>query len=118
MSGALDSWEAARDFALTLPGTELAKNYGKPAVKIAANGRAFLGTGRETATSFVLHIDIATAEMLMATGPETFWQTPHYEGHGALLVRFDSPDPERIRDTIRLAHEQAAAMKLVVRRKR
>ncbi|WP_240505823.1 hypothetical protein [Erythrobacter colymbi] len=118
MTGALDSWEAARDFALTLPGTELSTSYGKPAVKIAANGRPFLGTGRETDTSFVLHIDIATAEMLMATGPETFWQTPHYEGHPAVLVRFDSPDPERVRDTIRLAHEQVAAMKPAVKRKR
>ena len=118
MSGALDSWEAARDFALGLPGTELGASYGKPAVKIAANGRAILGTGREGATSFVLHIDIATAEMLMATGPETFWQTSHYEGYGAVLVRFDSPDPERVRDMIRLAHEQAAAMKPVVKRKR
>ncbi|MFM7349933.1 MAG: hypothetical protein ACKO01_10665 [Erythrobacter sp.] len=118
MSGALDSWDAARNFALSLPGTELAKSYGKPAVKVAANGRAFLGTGRETATSFVLHIDIATAEMLMATEPETYWQTPHYEGHGAVLVRFDSPDPERVRDTIRLAHEQAATLPEVVKRKR
>lgn len=118
MSGALDSWEAARDFALSLPGTELAKHYGKPAVKVSANGRAFLGTGREADTSFVLHIDIATAEMLMATGPETFWQTPHYEGYGAVLVRYASPDPERVKGTIRLAQEQAAAMAPVTKRKR
>lgn len=118
MSGALNSWEAARDFALTLPGTELSTSYGKPAVKIAANGRAILGTGRESDTSFVLHIDIATVEMLMATGPETFWQTPHYEGYPAVLVRYNSPNPERVRDMIRLAHEQAAAMKPVVKRKR
>jgi hypothetical protein len=118
MSGALDSWEAARDFALTLPGTQLAASYGKPAVTIAANGRAVLGTGRERDTAFVLHIDIATIEMLMATGPETFWQTPHYEGHPAVLVRYASPDPERVRDMIRMAHEQAAAMKPVARRRR
>ena len=118
MSGAMDSWEAARDFALTLPGTVLSTSYGKPAVKVAANGRPFLGTGRESGTSFVLHIDIATAEMLMATGPETFWQTPHYEGYGAVLVRFDSPDPERVQATIRQAYEQAAAMKPAAKRKR
>lgn len=110
MSEALDSWEAARDFALTLPGTEAAKSYGKPAVKLAANGRAILGTGREPGTSFVLHIDIATVEMLMATDPGTYWQTPHYEGHPAVLVRYDSPDPERVRAMIRLAHEQVAAL--------
>ncbi|MCX9147672.1 hypothetical protein [Erythrobacter sp. WG] len=110
MSAALDSWEAARDFALTLPGTELSTSYGKPAVKLAANGRAILGTGREPGNSFVLHIDIATAEMLMASAPETFWQTPHYEGYPAVLVRFDSPDPERVRAMIAQAHEQAAAL--------
>ncbi|MFO6430242.1 hypothetical protein ACLBKT_09145 [Erythrobacter sp. W302b] len=118
MSGALDRWDAARDFALTLPGTELSTSYGKPAVKVATNGRAFLGTGRESETSFALHIDIATAEMLMATDPATFWQTPHYEGYGAVLVRFDSPDPERVRHAVRLAHQQAAAMKPVAKRKR
>lgn len=118
MSGALNTWEAARDFALTLPGTHLSKSYGKPAVTIAANGRAVLGTGREATTSFVLHIDMATAEMLMATDPETFWQTPHYEGHPAVLVRFDSPDPDRVRDMIREAHQQATAMTAVTRRKR
>ncbi|WDA39991.1 MmcQ/YjbR family DNA-binding protein [Erythrobacter sp. BLCC-B19] len=118
MTAPLDSWEAARDFALGLPGTELSTSYGKPAVKVAANGRAFLGTGRESDTAFVLHIDVATAEMLMATGPETFWQTPHYEGYGAVLVRYASPDPQRVRDMIRQAHEQAAAMPPVARRKR
>ncbi|WP_017665074.1 hypothetical protein [Porphyrobacter sp. AAP82] len=104
MSGALDSREAARDFALTLPGTVLAKSYGKPAVKGAA--------------SFVLHIDIAAAEMLMATGPATFWQTPHYESYGAVLVRFASPDPERVQDTIRQAHAPASTLPAVPRCKR
>lgn len=118
MSGALDSWEAARDFALSLQGTELSTSYGKPAVKVAANGRPFLGTGRESDTSFVLHIDFATAEILMATGPESYWQTPHYEGHPAVLVRYASPDPDRVRDMIMWAHEQAAAKKPVAKRKR
>jgi hypothetical protein len=118
MSGALDSWDAARDFALTLPGTELSASYGKPAVKIAANGRTFLGTGRETDISFVLHIDLASVDMLKETEPETYWQTAHYEGWPAVLVRFDSADPDRVRDMIRLAHQQAAAMKPVAKRKR
>jgi hypothetical protein len=40
----LDSWEATRDFALTLAGTELSTSYGQPAIKVAANGRTFLST--------------------------------------------------------------------------
>jgi hypothetical protein len=118
MSAGLTSWEAARDFALTLPGAQLAASYGKPAIKIAANGRAFLSTGREGDTAFVLHLDLGTVELLIATEPATYWQTAHYEGWPAVLVRYASPDPERVRDMIRLAHEQAAAMKPVAKRKR
>lgn len=118
MSEGLASWEAARDFALSLPGTELSASYGKPAVKIAANGRTFLGTGRENDTSFVLHIDLGTVEMLKETEPDTYWQTGHYEGYPAVLVRYDSADPERVREMIRIAYQQAAAMKPVAKRKR
>jgi hypothetical protein len=118
VSATLNSWEAARDFALTLAGTELSASYGKPAVKVAANGRAFLSTGRESDTSFVLHIDLGTVELLKETEPATYWQTAHYEGYPAVLVRYDSADSERVRDTVRLAHEQASAMKPVAKRKR
>ena len=118
MSAGLTSWDAARDFALGLAGSELSTSYGQPAVKVVANGRAFLGTGREGDTSFALHIDLDTVEMLKATEPETYWQTPHYEGYPTVLVRYDSADPERVRDMVRLAHAQAAAKPPAAKRKR
>lgn len=111
MSGRIGNWEAARDFALSLPGTELSTSYGKPAVKIAANQRGFLFTGHEADTSFVVKIDRDTVEILMETGPETFWQSAHYAGSDAVLVRYDSPDPDRVRDVIARSHDHAAAMK-------
>ena len=36
------TFDEAVAFALTLPDTELSTSYGKPAVKVASNGRAFL----------------------------------------------------------------------------
>ena len=107
MSEPIDSWEKAAAFALTLPGTELGTSYGKPAVKV--NGRAFLYSGHETKTSFGVGVDTDSVEMLKETDPDTFWQTPHYEGWPAVLIRFDSPDPERVRDVIRRAHQWTAA---------
>lgn len=118
MSQGLTSWDAARDFALGFPGTALSTSYGQPAVKVAANGRAFLGTGREGDTSFALHIDLDMVEMLKATEPETYWQTSHYEGYPTVLVRYDSADPERVRDMVRLAYTQAVAKPPVAKRKR
>ena len=101
-------WDKLVAFALGLPDTELSTSYGKPAVKIVSNGRAFLHPSREP-DSFVLATDIDTKEMLMETDPDTFWQTPHYEGWPALLVRFDSADPDRVRAMIERSRDWTAA---------
>ncbi|MEP7008248.1 MAG: hypothetical protein ABI810_19875, partial [Sphingomonas bacterium] len=72
-------WHKLISFALGLPDTELSTSYGKPAIKVTSNGRAFLHPSREEG-SFVLAIDQDTKEVLIETDPETFWQTPHYHG--------------------------------------
>ncbi len=104
---ALDSWDKAVAFALTLPDSERSTSYGKPAVKV--NGRAFLFVGREEETSFAVALDLGSVELLKETDPDTFWQTPHYEGWPAVLVRFESKDPERVRDVVRRSHAWTAA---------
>ncbi|HEX8469443.1 MAG TPA: MmcQ/YjbR family DNA-binding protein [Allosphingosinicella sp.] len=106
MTEAIRSWDEAVAFALTLPETELSTSYGKPAVKV--NGRAFLYTGREDG-SFGVAVDLDTVEMLKETDPGTFWQTPHYEGWTAVLVRYGSKDPERVRETVMRSHAWTAA---------
>jgi len=103
------NWEEAVAFALSLPDTELSTSYGKPAVKVASNGRAFLYTGHEDHTSFGIAIDLDTVEMLKETDPDTFWQTPHYEGWPAVLIRFDSADLERVRATVEQSRDWTAA---------
>lgn len=107
MAEPIRCWDEAVAFALSLPETELSTSHGKPAVKV--NGRAFLYTGHEQASSFGLAIDLDTIEILKATDPATFWQSPHYEGWPAVLIRFDSPDPERVRDVIARSRDWTAA---------
>ena len=103
MAEPTDSWQKAVACALSLPDTVLSTSYGKPAVKIASNGRAFVYIGREAESSFGVAIDLDTVEILKETDPDTFWQTPHYEGWHALLVRFGSDDPDRVANVIRRA---------------
>src|ERR1700684_103980 len=107
MADPIDSWDEAVAFALSLPGTELSTSYGKPAVKV--NGRAFLYTGHEQTTSFGVAIDLDTVEMLKETDPDTFWQSPHYQGGPAVLIRYGGADPERVRSVIERSRDQAAA---------
>jgi|SRR4051812_31438474 hypothetical protein len=102
------TFDEAVNFALTLPDTELGTSYGKPAVKVL-NGRAFLYPSHEPETSFGVAIDLDTIEILKATDPETFWQTPHYEGWEGVLVRYDSKDPDRVRDVIERSRAFVAA---------
>jgi hypothetical protein len=93
-------WDEAVAFALSLPGAVLSTSYGKPSVKV--RGRGILGVGREPG-SFGLSATLEEIEMLKETDPACFWQTPHYEGWAAVLVREAAADPERIEALIERA---------------
>jgi hypothetical protein len=112
------TFEEAVTFALTLPDTERGTSYGKPAVKVASNGRPFLFPSHEADTSFAVAIDLDTIEMLKETDPGTFWQTPHYVGWEGVLIRYDSKDPDRVREVIERSREWTAAKPKARPRKR
>jgi hypothetical protein len=103
------TWDEAVAFALSLPDTEAGTSYGKPAVKVASNGRAFLFPSHEPATSFGVAIDLDTIEILKETDPAIFWQTPHYAGWEGVLIRYDGKDEARVRDVIQRSREFVAA---------
>jgi hypothetical protein len=103
------TFDEAMAYALTLPDTERSTSYGKPAIKVTSNGRAFLFPSHEPDTSFGVAIDLDTIEILKTTDPDTFWQTPHYEGWEGVLVRYDSTDEERVRDVIERSRDWTAA---------
>ena len=112
------TFDEAIAFALTLPDTELSTSYGKPAVKVKSNGRAFLFPSHEPDTSFGVAIDLDTIEILKETDPGTFWQTPHYEGWPGVLIRYSSDDEERVRDVIQRSRDWVAAKSPARPRKR
>ena len=95
-----NDWDSVMAFGLTLPGTEESTSYGKPAVRV--RGKAFLFPGRERG-SFAVMAPIEEKELLIETDPQTFWETDHYRGYPAVLVRFGSPDRERVENVIRRA---------------
>jgi len=103
------TFDEAIAFALTLPDTELSTSWGKPAVKVASNGRAFLFPSHEQDTSFGVAIDLDTIEILKATEPGTYRQTPHYEGWEGVLIRYDGKDEDRVREIIGRARDWISA---------
>ena len=91
------NWDEVVAFALGLADTERAMSYGKKAVKV--RGKTFLFVGRE-AGSFGVTSPMPEKELLMETDPDTFWETDHYRGWPGVLVRFGSPERERIENVI------------------
>lgn len=112
------TFDEAVAFALSLPDTERGTSYGKPAVKVRSNGRAFLFPSHEADTSFGVAMDLGTIEILKETDPDTFWQTPHYVGWEGVLIRYDSEDQERVRDVIERSRDFVAAKPRAKSRKR
>jgi hypothetical protein len=100
------TWDDVVAHALSLPDTALTTYFGGPAVK--ANDRPVVTPSREP-DSFCLHIDKDKVEMLMEIDPDTFWQTPHYQGYPALLVRYDSANRELVLDQIAASRDWAMA---------
>lgn len=87
-------WDAVVAAGLALPGVEPGTSYGKPALK--HRGRMLAATTAPDPGSFVLHVALPEKEVLLETDPDTFWQTDHYQGWPAVLVRYGMPASERI----------------------
>ncbi len=78
-------WPEVATAGLALRGVEEATSYGRPALKV--RGKAFAVAGK-TDDHFVLMLALERVELLMEMEPELFFQTPHYVGWPAVLVRY------------------------------
>ena len=87
------TWDQVVTMALALPGTERSTCYGRNAITV--RGKMILVIGRSD-DHFVLTASHDDVELLMVTEPACFFQTPHYVGWPAVLVRLSAADSERI----------------------
>ena len=87
-------------FALTLPGTSCRPATASRRSRSPPTAAPSCSPSHEPDTSFGVAIDRDTIEILKETEPETYWQTPHYEGWEGVLIRYDGRDQDRVRETI------------------
>ncbi len=93
-SDKLNDWADVVAIGLTLPGIETGTSYGQPALRFRKGILA--GMTAPDPGSFVLHVAVEAKDMLIETDPATFWQTDHYDGWPAILVRFGTPAGDRV----------------------
>jgi hypothetical protein len=92
-----------------LAGLERSVSYGTPSIKLRGK---FLARLKDD-TTLVIRCPLDEKDMLMAAEPDFYFQTDHYVGHPAMLVRLEAIDDARL--TARL--EQACAMQAAKKRR-
>ena len=91
--------EDVRAIALGLPETTEEQWYQTPGYKVA--GKGFLRMRTEAEGGLVVFVsDVGEKEALIATNPEAFFTTSHYDGYAAVLVNLAAVDPEELRELI------------------
>jgi hypothetical protein len=70
--------------ALRLPGVEVSRAYGTPALKVKGKPLARLRT--EAEGGFALRCDFVDRQMLLQADPDVFYVTDHYLDHPMVLI--------------------------------
>ena len=93
-------WETVREIACALPGAEESTTYGQPAFKVDGKLFAWLSPDRHAEGALALRIDLEEKPLAIASGPDVFFQTAHYEGQPILLVRLGRIDRTELEERI------------------
>lgn len=117
------SWEQIVRIGRELPEVSVDDWYNSPALKVRKKGFARMWTDREHVRHgvdraetpvLVVMCDADEKAALLDTHSSLF-ETPHYEGHGAMLVRLADVDGELLEEVIENAWRQKAPKTLITR---
>jgi hypothetical protein len=71
-----------------LPEIEEGTSYGRPTLKVRGK---FVIALRSNPDALVVRCDLDEKPFLLEARPEILFETPHYHGYGAMLIRLDAP---------------------------
>ena len=106
-------FEKLRAAAVGLPETTEDSWYGTPSLKV--RGKGFCRV--KDADTVVVMCEMDEKEMLMAAAPGIYFETPHYFGWPAVLVRIHEIDADELRSRLDRAWTLKAPKKLVEARR-
>lgn len=100
-----------RRAALSLPETSEKSSYGMPGFRVRTKGFARL---HEQPGVLVLWCaEVEEKQALIASDPEKFFTTPHYDGYSMVLVRLDRIDGDELLDLLSAAWRSRAPRRLL-----
>ena len=92
-------------YALSQPGAEDSTLHGDRCVRVRGH---WIVNANQDPEALALALDRETVAFLMETEPQTYFQTPHFEGWPAVLVRCAAADDDRLREQIAKAWARRA----------
>lgn len=101
----------ARELALALPGTTERISYGTPAFHVG--GKPFLRLQEQRGIALLWCEDEHAKKSLIASDPDTFFTTTHYDGHASVLVALGRLDRPALAGVVLDAWRARAPEKLV-----
>jgi hypothetical protein len=93
-----------------LPEVTVGTSYGTPSLKV--QGKSFCRMKEGMEDVLVIHIPLALKDRLIEAEPDKYFETPHYAGHPAMLVRVDAVSDEELRTRLECAWAEKAPAKL------
>ena len=107
----MTTWEDVVRLASGLPEVEVSTWYRTPALKVAGKGFARLRTEAEGGLVVLCGHDEKAA--LLDSGDAAFFTTPHYDGHGMIIVDLDRVDVDQLRELLEEAWRLRAPRRLL-----
>jgi hypothetical protein len=91
-------WETVRQIALGLPEAEDASGS-RPAFRV--RGKLFAWKSRpRDGGALAVRVDPDEKQLILASNPEVYFETPHYRGYPAVLVRLENIDRDELEERI------------------
>jgi hypothetical protein len=104
------SFNAVRKIGCELADVTESTAYGKPALKV--RGQTFVCMSSHKSAepdSLVVRVDLDQRAELLATDPEVYYITDHYQDYPAVLVRLKRVGPDLLRDIVGMAYRFVTA---------
>ena len=102
------------------PGVTADKWYGTPGLKVGGKGfarmwgdREYKRDGVDDTEVLVVIGDVNEKPALLASADGVLFSTPHYDGHGGLLVRMADVDPDDLVGYLEDSYRLKASAKLL-----
>jgi hypothetical protein len=92
------TWKVVREIALSLPEVEEVSGD-RPSFRVRGKGFAWKSRERDGGT-LAIRVDRDEKPLLLEGRSETYFETPHYVGFPAILVRLDKIGRKELREML------------------